>query len=71
MSIFRYEVFFYDQYNDEERTEKGICTGKDYGDAANKLVNPDTGYGEVISIKLRDLDDEIITDKDLEINLRE
>ena len=70
MSIFRYEVFFYDEFKDEERTEKGICAGENYGDAANKLVDSSTGYGDVISIKLRNLDDEIITDKDLEIELR-
>lgn len=52
MSIFRYEVFFYDEFKDEERTEKGICTGENYGDAANKLVDPNKGYGDVISVKL-------------------
>ncbi len=70
MSIFRYEVSFYDQFDDKEKTEKGICAGKNYGDAANKLVNPDIGYGDIISIKLLDLDDDIIPDKDLEIDLR-
>ena len=70
MSIFRYEVSFYDQFKDEERTEKGICAGNDYGDAVNKLVNPDTGYGDIISVKIWDLDDDIIPDKDLEIDLR-
>ena len=70
MSIFRYEVFFYDEFKDEERTEKGICAGKDYGDAVNKLVDPDKGYGDVISVKLWDLEDDIIIDSDLEIDLR-
>ena len=70
MSIFRYEVSFYDEFKDEERTEKGICAGKDYGDAVNKLVDPDKGYGDVISVKLWDLEDDIITDSDLEIDLR-
>lgn len=70
MSIFRYEVFFYDEFKDEERTEKGICTGENYGDAANKLVDTNKGYGDVISVKLWDLEDDIITDSDLEIDLR-
>jgi len=70
MSIFRYEVSFYDEFKDEERTEKGICAGKDYGDAVNKLVDPDKGYGDVISVKLWDLEDDIIIDSDLEIDLR-
>lgn len=70
MSIFRYEVSFYDEFKDEERTEKGICAGKDYGDAVNKLVDPNKGYGNVISVKLWDLEDDIIIDSDLEIDLR-
>ena len=70
MSIFRYEVSFYDEFKDEERSEKGICAGKDYGDAVNKLVDPNKGYGDVISVKLWDLEDDIIIDSDLEIDLR-
>lgn len=68
--MFRYEVGYYDEYKDAEVIEKGLVAADSYVDAMSKLINPDTGYSEVFSVKLTDLCDSILNDDDLKISLK-
>lgn len=69
--IYRYIVEYYDKFKDEETTSKGILSAKDYMEAVKLLLSDEYGYGEdLISIKVIDLDDSIISDDDLAIDLR-
>ncbi len=36
--IFAYHVTFWDELNETEANENGIVSGKDYGEAANKIA---------------------------------
>lgn len=69
-SIFRYTVEFFDEYEGVEKTEKGIVTAENYAEAVRLLTDPETGYGELFSVKVSDLDDRVITDSDLAITLK-
>lgn len=69
--IFRYVVEFYDTYKDEEVTEKGILAASNYDEAIALLSSSEFGYGkDLISVKLIDLYDTILSDSDLAINLK-
>jgi len=49
--FYKYKVTYFDSYKDEEDSEEGLVYAKDYGAAANAVIN---GYGkdEVIDIYL-------------------
>ena len=69
--IFRYIIEFYDTYKDEETTEKGILAASNYDEAIALLASSEFGYGEeLISVKLIDLYDTILSDSDLAIDLK-
>lgn len=69
--IFRYVVEFYDTYKDEEVTEKGILAASNYDEAIALLSSSEFGYGkDLISVKLIDLYDTILSDSDLAIDLK-
>lgn len=57
--MYRYEINYWDSFDHATLNEKGICAGKDYGDAANKLIE---FYGKdyVIDIKLSEIEDILI-----------
>lgn len=61
--MFRYEINYWDEYDNRQESDKGIISAENYGIAANKIVNY---YGEenIIDIKLCPLE-EILTDDDL------
>ena len=61
--MFRYEINYWDEYDNRQESDKGIISAENYGIAANKIVN---FYGEenIIDIKLYPLE-EILTDDDL------
>ena len=61
--MFRYEINYWDEYDNKQEFEKGIISAENYGIAANKIVDY---YGEenIIDIKLCPLE-EILTDDDL------
>ena len=64
--LFKYEVEYYDEYLDEETKECGILTAGSYVNAVMRLCRPE-GYGaDLISVKVYDLGDSILTDKELE-----
>lgn len=52
---FKYKVTFWCTWETTEKTDKGIIFGKDYGDAAMKLVD-DYGKDCIIDIYLQELD---------------
>lgn len=70
--IFRYEINYYNEFEDEEKVDKGIVAAENYAEAVSKLCNADIGYGEdcVNYVKVTDCCDAIITDTDLMIDLR-
>ena len=69
--IYRYIVEYYDKFKDEEVAAKGLVSAKDYMEAVKLLLSDEHGYGEdLISIKVIDLDDSIISDDDLAIDLK-
>ena len=61
--MFRYEINYWDEYDNKQESNKGIISAENYGIAANKIVDY---YGEenIIDIKLYPLE-EILTDDDL------
>lgn len=61
MGIFRYEMTWWYDHNNEVVTDKGFIAAKSYGKAANKLVayctNAD-GKCDLISMELMEISDE-------------
>lgn len=70
--IFRYEINYYSEFEEEDKFEKGIVAAKNYADAVSKLCSTDQGYGEgsISDIKVTDCIDAIMPDKDLLIELK-
>ena len=67
--MYRYTIQFIDELNDEKLSEKGICSGANYGEATNKVV---AYYGaeNVIEIKIYEIED-ILCDEELKNELGE
>jgi len=65
--LFRYEVGYYNEYQNKEVAEKGFLTAGSYVNAVQRLCRKEEGYGpDVTYIKVYDMIDSIITDRDLE-----
>ena len=69
---YKYKINYYESYNDEEVLSEGLVWGKDYGEAANTVVN-DYGESSVIDVYLQEIYDEgsYITKADIDYAFRE
>ena len=69
--IFRYEVNYYNEYENEEKVDKGIVAAENYSDAVSKLCSTDE-YGEdsLSYVKVWDCYETVLTDADLMLDLR-
>lgn len=68
--LFRYEIEYYNEYLDKNIKDRGIMTAGSYVNAVMRLCRPE-GYGsDLISVKVYDLGESIITDEDLEISMK-
>ena len=68
--LFRYEVEYYNEYLGKEAKDCGIMTAGSYVNAVMRLCRPE-GYGpDLISVKVRDLGNSILTDEELEDDMK-
>lgn len=61
--LVRYEIEFWDEIDEVDKIEKGLSTGKDLGEAVNRITNY-YGKNNVISIKVYECE-EVLCDEEL------
>lgn len=61
--IYRFQMNYYDEINDDMSSDTGLIAAADWGDAANRVVKY-YGNDNVSSFRLEELDD-VLLDEDL------
>ena len=61
--LVKYEIEFWDEIDEVDKIEKGLSTGKDLGEAVNRITNY-YGKNNVISIKVYECE-EVLCDEEI------
>lgn len=61
--LIRYEIEFWDEINEKDSIEKGLTSGKDFGEAVNRITNY-YGKDNVYSIKVYECE-EVLCDEEI------
>lgn len=57
--LYKFEVTFWDVFDEETKTDKGIVAGTSYSNAVTRvdsIYTPENGHTEIISISIEELD---------------